>query len=72
MLKDQWSSMVWPASNEAVKNPDTGLPAEHLQHIGRASVAVPDGFVSFTGVLNEDGLAKRGISGDPSEITTAC
>ena len=39
--------MVWPASKEAVFNPETGLEKETLLNVGRASVQVPDGFVSY-------------------------
>lgn len=53
MLEDQWSGMVWPASKEADSNPDTGVDNKTLEHIGRASVAVPDGFVcSYSFVLS--------------------
>ena len=45
MLKDQWSNMVWPASEEAISDPDTGVERETLKLIGRASVKVPDEFV---------------------------
>lgn len=46
MLRDQWSGMVWPASEEACSDPDTGVKRETLGAVGRASVTVPDGFVS--------------------------
>ena len=53
MLEDQWSGMVWPASKEADSNPDTGVDNKTLEHIGKASVAVPDGFVcSYSFVLS--------------------
>jgi probable 2-oxoglutarate dehydrogenase E1 component DHKTD1 len=42
MLKEQWGSMVWPASEEAISDPDTGVERETLKVIGRASVKVPD------------------------------
>jgi 2-oxoglutarate dehydrogenase complex dehydrogenase (E1) component-like enzyme len=45
MLKDQWSGMVWPASEEAIWDPDTGVEGKTLKTIGRASVKVPDKFV---------------------------
>ena len=45
MLQDQWSGMVWPASPEAVRDPQTGVAREVLEQVGRASVTVPNGFV---------------------------
>lgn len=45
MLKGQWSTMVWPGSNDAKANPETGVDENTLEDIGRASVTVPDGFV---------------------------
>jgi probable 2-oxoglutarate dehydrogenase E1 component DHKTD1 len=47
MLQDQWSGMVWPASEAAERDPPTGVKADILEKVGRASVAVPDGFVSL-------------------------
>lgn len=46
MLKDQWSSMVWPASPEAQNDPDTGVDHGVLESVGRASVKVGENFVS--------------------------
>lgn len=45
MLQEHWSGMVWPASKEAIRNPDTGLERQTLETVGKASVAVPEGFV---------------------------
>lgn len=45
MLKEQWSTMVWPGSNDAQANPETGVDENTLKEIGQASVIVPDGFV---------------------------
>jgi probable 2-oxoglutarate dehydrogenase E1 component DHKTD1 len=53
MLQDQWSGMVWPASEEARSDPDTGVERETLKAIGRASVTVPDGFVSCFIILTQ-------------------
>ncbi|TRM58893.1 thiamine diphosphate-binding protein [Schizophyllum amplum] len=39
-----WESMVWPASSDAIRAPDTGVDERTLAEIGRASVAVPEGF----------------------------
>lgn len=47
MLKEQWAGCVWPASKEAVHNPETGVREEVLRDVARASVSVPDGFVSL-------------------------
>jgi probable 2-oxoglutarate dehydrogenase E1 component DHKTD1 len=45
---DQWSTMVWPASWEAKKNPDTGVPETTLRDVGKASVTISsEGFVRF-------------------------
>lgn len=45
---DQWRAMVWPASREARKNPDTGVSEEILRDVGKASVTISsEGFVWF-------------------------
>ncbi|KIM37025.1 hypothetical protein M413DRAFT_448750 [Hebeloma cylindrosporum] len=44
MLQDQWSGMVWPASEAAERDPPTGVKIQVLEKVGKASVAVPDGF----------------------------
>ncbi|KDR79783.1 hypothetical protein GALMADRAFT_241860 [Galerina marginata CBS 339.88] len=44
MLQDQWSGIVWPASDAAVHDPATGVDRAVLDRVGRASVAVPEGF----------------------------
>jgi len=46
MLQEQWSGIVWPVNKEAEHDPITGLDRSILQQVGRASVAVPEGFVS--------------------------
>ena len=43
-LKGKWSCCVWPTSERAVHNPATGLNADLLKKIGKASVALPEGF----------------------------
>lgn len=45
MLQGQWTGMVWPASTDAIHNPLTGVERDILTKVGKASVAVPDGFV---------------------------
>lgn len=47
MLQQQWAGLVWPASQEAVRNPETGVYRETLVKVGKASVNVPEGFVSI-------------------------
>jgi len=45
---DQWRAMVWPASGEAEKSPDTGIPKGILRDVGKASVTISsEGFVRF-------------------------
>ena len=43
----EWSGIVWPASEEAIHDPETGVDRTVLERVGRASIAVPEGFVSF-------------------------
>jgi probable 2-oxoglutarate dehydrogenase E1 component DHKTD1 len=46
---DQWRTMVWPASAEAMKNPDTGVPEQTLRNVGNASVTISsEGFVGIS------------------------
>lgn len=47
MLEGQWKGLVWPASPAANSNPDTGVDAQVLQTVGKASVTVPEGFVRY-------------------------
>ncbi|PPQ70860.1 hypothetical protein CVT26_014083 [Gymnopilus dilepis] len=44
ILQDQWSGIVWPTSADANHDPATGVDREVLQKVGKASVAVPEGF----------------------------
>ena len=46
MFSGQWSGITWPGSRDAVRDPDTGVQEETLKTVGRASVTVPEGFVS--------------------------
>lgn len=46
MLQGKWSGCVWPVSKEAVHQPDTGVEREVLIEVAKASVTLPDGFVS--------------------------
>ena len=48
MLDGQWQGMTWPrdALKDAdARSPDTGVRKEVLEEVGKASVAVPEGFV---------------------------
>ena len=47
MLQGQWKGLVWPASEQAMHNPPTGVTRDVLEKAGRASVTVPAGFVRF-------------------------
>ncbi|KAJ7599589.1 thiamine diphosphate-binding protein [Mycena floridula] len=44
MLQDQWNTMVWPASSDAVHQPETGIQRDILETVGKASVQVPGSF----------------------------
>ena len=45
-LDGKWNDMVLPVSANATRNPDTGVSIDILKNVGRASVEVPEGFVS--------------------------
>ena len=47
MLEGQWSGMVWPTSSVAEHDPATGVDRAILDKVGKASVVVPEGFVSL-------------------------
>ncbi|CAL1698812.1 unnamed protein product [Somion occarium] len=44
MLEKQWNGIVWPATPEAVRNPDTGVDIQTLKDIGKASIYFPESF----------------------------
>ena len=46
VLQNKWKELVVPMSNDAVHNPETGVSAAVLKDVGKASVAVPESFVS--------------------------
>lgn len=48
MLQEQWKGLVWPADDNAVRDPETGVDREVLLRVGRASVAVSEGFKIHT------------------------
>ena len=56
MLQDQWCDMVWPAGGQAIWNPDTGVDKNTLVEVGKASITVPEGFVSFFSASKGDSL----------------
>ncbi|KAI0039089.1 dehydrogenase E1 and transketolase domain-containing protein 1 [Auriscalpium vulgare] len=43
-FEGQWAGIVWPASEDAVRAPITGVERTVLQDVGRASVTVPKDF----------------------------
>lgn len=45
MLKEQWNGIVWPNSKESSHCPETGVEESILERVGKASVAMPEGFV---------------------------
>jgi probable 2-oxoglutarate dehydrogenase E1 component DHKTD1 len=45
MLKEQWKGIVWPNSQESNHRPETGVDKPILERVGKASVAIPEGFV---------------------------
>ena len=70
---DQWREMVWPASDEAQKNPDTGLSEETLRNVGKASVTIsPEGFVRFLARSLLSQYSHIYDSGNPSPSKTPC
>ncbi|OSD05011.1 dehydrogenase E1 and transketolase domain-containing protein 1 [Trametes coccinea BRFM310] len=44
IMQGQWKGTVWPASKQAVWDPETGVERDTLKTVGRASVTVPEGF----------------------------
>lgn len=64
MLKDQWSGLVWPASSERDASPVTGVEVSRLQEVGRASVAVPDGFVRLEAYIGPHCADRLGLAVD--------
>jgi hypothetical protein len=59
--------MVWPRSEEAVHDPVTGVPLDVLEKVGRASVKVPEGYVSNIRAFTYCWRARR--SGDKRKLT---
>ena len=46
MLEGKWSKVVWPNSEQAKHEPDTGVDRELLVKVAKASVTLPADFVS--------------------------
>ncbi|KAI0786303.1 dehydrogenase E1 and transketolase domain-containing protein 1 [Abortiporus biennis] len=44
MLEKQWKGLVWPASSDAIRDPETGIDNSVLKNVGKASTTVPEGF----------------------------
>lgn len=59
MLHKQWNGLVWPASEDAVGDPETGVDPATLVNVGKASVDVPEGFVSVFMLSAGDAQAER-------------
>ena len=46
MLEGKWSKLVWPNSESAKHEPDTGVERATLIEVAKASVTLPEDFVS--------------------------
>ncbi|KAI0063865.1 2-oxoglutarate dehydrogenase, E1 component [Artomyces pyxidatus] len=44
LFQGQWENIVWPASADALRAPETGVERGILEKVGKASVTVPEGF----------------------------
>jgi hypothetical protein len=52
LFENQWRSMVWPASEHADRFPETGVPEDILDKVGKASVTISaNGFVREVSLL---------------------
>jgi probable 2-oxoglutarate dehydrogenase E1 component DHKTD1 len=56
MLEGKWSSLVWPNAETAKHEPETGVEREILVEVAKASVTLPDDFVSLTLIKVAHGL----------------
>jgi len=79
-LDGRWSStkidgkdakMVWPSSPEA-RTFDTGVGAESLKEVGKASVSVPEKFVSGQKYPPNGGIPNCGTTGDTPPFAWVC
>ena len=66
-LEEQWTGMVWPTSKDAIHDPATGVNESSLQKVGKASVAVPEGFVCI--FISFQGLCDSFFSGNTLEAS---
>jgi probable 2-oxoglutarate dehydrogenase E1 component DHKTD1 len=51
MLQGKWSELVWPNSESAKHEPDTGVERTTLIEVAKASVTLPEDFVSPTTMI---------------------
>jgi len=51
MLEGKWSGLVWPNSKSAKHEPDTGVERDTLIEVARASVTLPEDFVSSLEII---------------------
>lgn len=63
MLGGKWKDMVWPASQEAKPDPETGLSEERLKEVGRASVELPDSFNLHSRLKRHISSRLKGLNG---------
>jgi hypothetical protein len=67
MLEGKWSKLVWPNSEAAKHEPHTGVDREVLTEVAKASVALPDDFVSALDIF-----PRLTYSEHPSEAQATC
>jgi probable 2-oxoglutarate dehydrogenase E1 component DHKTD1 len=51
MLEGKWSKLVWPNSEAASHEPDTGVDRDVLVKVAKASVTLPEDFVSTIQII---------------------
>jgi probable 2-oxoglutarate dehydrogenase E1 component DHKTD1 len=61
MLQGKWSDFVWPNSSEAEHNPATGVSQEKLKEVAKASVTLPEDFVSYRKCSALHAYRRRGL-----------
>jgi probable 2-oxoglutarate dehydrogenase E1 component DHKTD1 len=54
MLEGKWSKLVWPNSESAKHEPDTGVERNTLIEVAKASVTLPEDFVSACTINTTD------------------
>lgn len=55
MLQGKWSKQVWPNTPAAKHDPETGIERDELIRVAKASVTLPDSFVSTHRLQVEQG-----------------